>query len=448
MDADRPAPQTQADGRRVAAPPARADEWPARPPEPLPDAFPELLNELRTSLEELKVAEEELRQQNEELAAARETVEAEQRRYQDLFEFAPDGYLVTDAHWTIREANHAAATMLRTPQQFLVGKPLVSFVALEERRAFRCELNRLCRAELIQEWVVRLRRHRGPPFDAALTVATSRDWEGKPVAFRWLLRDITERQRAEARQQCLERVLEHEREVVRLLTTSLLGTIPQIPGLQLAAIYQPASGSDQVGGDYFDFLPLNHRRIGVIIGDVCGHGLTALLHIAAVKYMLRAYAREDAEPQTVLHRLNRALCDEMSEEANFVSLVYGVLDLESATFTYANAGHPPSVLYDPASQRCCHLERTGVIAGAFPDLEYQQRTVSLEPGVVLALFTDGVTEAGGLGDLSGDESVRATLEEHGAENAQSIATAILERVHDQVGGPLRDDMAIVVVRST
>src|SRR5262249_46724871 len=110
---------------RVAAEPVRTAE-----------VLPELLEDLHTALEELHVAEEEQYQQNEALAAARLTAEAERQRYQELFDFAPDGYLVTDPEGIIQEANRAAAVLLGVPQPRLLDRPLVSFVAEEERPAF------------------------------------------------------------------------------------------------------------------------------------------------------------------------------------------------------------------------------------------------------------------------------------------------------------------------
>lgn len=168
--------------------------------------------ELETTLDELSIAEEEVQQQNEELAAAREALEAERQRYQDLFEFAPDAYLVTDTGGAIQEANRAAAELLGVPNRWLLGKPLTRFVAAEERRRFRSRLNRLLQAgpaasrpadatqaghTVRQEWAVSLRPRHGASFDAALTVAAVHDRDGRPVALRWLLRDVTERKRDE-----------------------------------------------------------------------------------------------------------------------------------------------------------------------------------------------------------------------------------------------------------
>lgn len=156
------------------------------------------LEELETALEELNIAEEELRTQNEELAIARNAVEVERQRYHDLFEFAPDGYLVTDVVGIIREANRTAAKMFNILQENLIGKPLVNFVSYEERRCFRSKLNQLHYLDWMQEWEVHLHPRGGTLFDAAVTVSIVHDWEGNPVGWRWLVRDITARKQAES----------------------------------------------------------------------------------------------------------------------------------------------------------------------------------------------------------------------------------------------------------
>lgn len=162
-----------------------------------PALLADSLEELRTSLEELRVAEEELRQQNEELQSARETVEAERQRYQELFEFAPDGYLVTDADGTIREANRAAADLLGIAHNYLMGKPLIIFISQEERRAFRTKLLRLREVGSEREWEVIVKPRHDNCFHAALTVASVRDRQDKVVSLRWMMRDITGRKETE-----------------------------------------------------------------------------------------------------------------------------------------------------------------------------------------------------------------------------------------------------------
>ncbi len=116
---------------------------------------------LGVTMEEMRVAEEELRQQSDELEESRRAVEAERQRYRDLFDFAPDGYLVTDLAGVIREANRAAGELLGVAPRYLERKPLASYVAMEDRAAFRGGLNRLLRVGRREDWIVRMQPRRG-----------------------------------------------------------------------------------------------------------------------------------------------------------------------------------------------------------------------------------------------------------------------------------------------
>ena len=156
------------------------------------------MGELSSALEELHVASEELRQQQEELAAAGQAVEAERQRYQDLFEFAPDGYFVTNPEGTIQAANRAAASLLGAAQEFLVGKPLLVFIGKDDRKAFRVRLARLgAESGSVQRLEIDMQPCHGTPFPAATTVSTVRDAAGHCIGLRWSLRDVTEHKRAE-----------------------------------------------------------------------------------------------------------------------------------------------------------------------------------------------------------------------------------------------------------
>lgn len=134
----------------------------------------------------------------EELAACK-IAQAERQYYKELFELAPDGYLVTDARGVIQEGNRAAANLLKVSQEFLVGKPLVIFVAESQRRLFQSKLSRRLRQSTpVQEWDVLLESGDGEAINATLRVTAIRDREDKPIALGWLLRDITDRKQVEA----------------------------------------------------------------------------------------------------------------------------------------------------------------------------------------------------------------------------------------------------------
>jgi PAS domain S-box-containing protein len=157
----------------------------------------ELLEELTTTLEELRIAEEQLHQQAEELASSHEAVAAEHQRYRELFHFAPDGYVVTDPHGIIVEANRAAAALLNIAQERLIRKPLAVFIAIDDRQAFRNQLAWLQNGGRIREWEVWMQPRNRPSYPASLSCTASREAHGMVVWLRWLLRDISERKQAE-----------------------------------------------------------------------------------------------------------------------------------------------------------------------------------------------------------------------------------------------------------
>lgn len=156
------------------------------------------LEDLWVALEELRVAEEELQQQNQELLATQKAIAIERQRYQDLFEFAPDGYLVTDLQGTVQEANRAAARLFNRSSEQLISQLLANFVAESDRHSFQIRLSQLHILNRLEEWEVQLGGQQQTRFDASLTVETVRDQAGAAIALRWLVRDITARKATEA----------------------------------------------------------------------------------------------------------------------------------------------------------------------------------------------------------------------------------------------------------
>ncbi|MBR8835732.1 MAG: PAS domain S-box protein [Stigonema ocellatum SAG 48.90 = DSM 106950] len=160
------------------------------------ELLPETFKELGSASEIVHLATEKLYQQNQELLETRNLVEAERQRYLDLFEFAPDGYLLTDVHGIIQEANQAAARLLNVAQPFLAGQPMINFIVLDDRHDFRYELMQLSQSDRVRELTLRLQQRNGECSHVAFTVNGVRNLEGKASAFCWLLRDITQDQEA------------------------------------------------------------------------------------------------------------------------------------------------------------------------------------------------------------------------------------------------------------
>ena len=181
---------------------------------------------------------------------------------------------------------------------------------------------------------------------------------------------------------------EQELEVARLIQQNFLPKeLPELPGWQVAAYYQPAR---EVGGDFYDVIPLPEGRVGFVVGDVTDKGVPAALVMSATRSVLRASAQRLIEPGTVLERVNDHLCPDMPEKM-FVTCLYGVLDPASGLLRFANAGH--DVPYVKTADGVEELRARGMPLGLMPGMKYEEKEAVLAPGESVLLHSDGIVEA-------------------------------------------------------
>jgi PAS domain S-box-containing protein len=373
-----------------------------------------------------------------------------ERGLSEIIQSTMDAIIILDEEQRIRVFNRAAEQTFGCTAVHAMGQSIDRFIPERFRPAHRRHIQRFGNSgatnrSMQSPGTLCALRANGEefPIEATISHVTVKGRQ----AFTVILRDLTERARAEAERQRLADVLEQEQRVIAALTQRCLGEPPRMPGLEIACVYQPALTAERVGGDYYDFFRLEHGLLAVVVGDVCGKGLPAALHAITTRNMLRAYAREDSDPAAILSRLNRALQHEMDDYSIFVTLVYLIIDLEAGCLVYAVAGHPPPVLFDPERRRCSRLEVTGGIVGGIPEIRFRTEVTCFPPGAVLAIFTDGVTEAGGPGDpLLADGGVSEILVESAHLDTEAIANTILARATERARGSLPDDVAIVVIR--
>ncbi len=190
---------------------------------------------------------------------------------------------------------------------------------------------------------------------------------------------------ASAAQQLQKQDLDRAREIQQGLLPKAL---PELPGYEIAGTWEPAR---TVGGDYFDVIKLSERKLGICIADVVGKGVAAALLMANVQAALRAFASESASPAWVCGRINSILCGNIAS-SKFVTLFYGVLDSRLNTLRYCNAGHLRPILIGEAG-RVRQLDDNSALLGVFPDWQYTDSLLQLEPGDRMILYTDGITEA-------------------------------------------------------
>ena len=184
---------------------------------------------------------------------------------------------------------------------------------------------------------------------------------------------------------------ETEREIAETLQRSVIPErLPELPGIGLAARYLPGTSGLDVGGDWYDVIPLGEGRVGVVVGDVMGKGVRAAAAMAQLRNGLRAYAVEGYKPGVVLERLNRLA---ESSGAPFATVVYVVVDQATGVARYASAGHPPVLLARADGSRELLVVGSGLPLAVDPSAHYRTGVAELEPGDLLLLYTDGLVES-------------------------------------------------------
>lgn len=238
--------------------------------------------------------------------------------------------------------------------------------------------------------------------------------------------------------------LERELELARDLQQSILPTqFPHLPGLVCAARNRPAR---QVGGDFYDVIALGKRRLGLVIADVSDKGMPAAIFMALSHSMIRAEARRSASPRRVLMETHHHLM-EVSQANMFVTVFYGILDLEARSLCYVRAGHDRPLLLSPQTGECRFLTAKGILLGMIDEIELEEVTIPLQPGDRLVLYTDGITDANSItGDFFGVDRLREATCASPAENVQEFCDAIFEKVDQfQQGANQYDDMTLLVI---
>jgi len=235
----------------------------------------------------------------------------------------------------------------------------------------------------------------------------------------------------------------------RIQASFLPERLPEIPGWRVAATLKPAR---ETSGDFYDFVVLPDEQLGIVIADVADKGMGAALYMALCRTLIRTYGAEHyPRPDLALEAVNRRLLRDVSYDM-FVTVFYGILDLNTGALTYCNAGHnPPYLLSARNGGETRALRRTGVVLGLFDDMTWEQESVQLGPGDALLLYTDGITDAqNAQGAFFGDGNWLETVHANLGQSAQEIQDALIADTRRFVGDASQfDDIAtMVIVRGT
>lgn len=239
-------------------------------------------------------------------------------------------------------------------------------------------------------------------------------------------------------------------EVIQLSTAqkrirAMFPKTPQIEGFDLHVSYEPM---EEIGGDFYDFVPLGDGKWGIVIGDVTGHGVEAAVVMGMIKSVVKVMAKRSSNAAEVLEQANKEVSPDM-DNTTFTTVAYGILDTVNKTFSYSRAGHNPMLLYnskrDPA---LITYTPKGTILGVPWPLNCDAATIDLLPGDVLLQYTDGITEAKSkTSEEFGMERLCEVMEQFGNRGASALATAIKQSVAEFTKGSTEDedDVTLVIV---
>jgi len=269
-------------------------------------------------------------------------------------------------------------------------------------------------------------------------------------------RDLTEKNRQlqraydelkAAQEQLIEKErLERELKVAADIQLSILpDVLPAPPRFDFGARIEPAR---QVGGDFYDVFRVGENKVAVLIGDVADKGVPSAIFMARAHALIAAEADTIEDPSGVLRKVN-AHITHLEKSTQFVTVLYGILNVDNGEFLYARAGHEPPLMLSPAGsvERLSH--KTGMAIGLWEDITLDEQTITLPPGSTLVLYTDGMTDCRDPnGEPFGLERIQLTLNRCPGSSAQEVCDHLLKTLKDyQQGSPQDDDVTLVAIHA-
>lgn len=281
--------------------------------------------------------------------------------------------------------------------------------------------------------------------DYQVEVHTGDEFEDLAVSFNRMAGDLKEHIQSLRLTTAEKERIQKELEIARGIQQSFLPeSAPRIPGIDLEGLNLPAA---EVGGDFYDFIPVGSTSWGLVIADVSGKGVPAALFMALSRTLIRASATRNPDPVESIREANHSIYLD-SKTSMFVTLFYAILDIREKTLTFVNAGHNPPLLVSPGSSGVTLLKARGIALGVIDDVDLEPVRVALSPGDVVVLYTDGVTEATNERDEEyGVERLSTLVQASKVSSAREIIDAIVEDVTAFAGSrPQFDDITLMVLK--
>jgi len=240
-------------------------------------------------------------------------------------------------------------------------------------------------------------------------------------------------------------LIEEMRAAAQIQSSILPRTVPEAENLHIAVRYSPMTA---VAGDFYDFVRVRPKSLGILVADVAGHGVPAALVASMIKVAVSSHADVATEPERVVAGLNSTLCAQA--EGQYATAVYVFLDTAERLGRYAAAGHPPVLLWHRSTRTMLRLDTGGLLLGVRPTEQYVRSTFALQPGDRLLIYTDGLLEAvNGMGEVFGDTRLDEFIRMHQDLPTEQFAQQLLKEVLAWPGirnaNAQTDDITAVVI---
>jgi PAS domain S-box-containing protein len=320
----------------------------------------------------------------------RKRAEARINELAGLVESSQDAILAKTLDGHITYWNAAAQRLYGYSRAEVMGRHVSLLATTERRDEIDLLMDRLASGEKVEHFeTLRLTRS-GDLLNVDITLWPTRATDGTIIGACAIVRDISDRKKAEAE---LTFLYEQQRHIALTLQRSLMGTPPAIPGLTTASRYRPATQGAGVGGDWFDLIPLGAGRVGVLIGDVMGRGLDAAAVMGQLRSAAHALAKTGMQPRQLMQALE-AVVGDLDVPDQLVTCCYLVISADAGEVTVCSAGHLPTLVATPGTAARPLPAPVNAPLGV-GDILYEQATSVIPPGATLVLYTDGLIETPG-----------------------------------------------------
>jgi PAS domain S-box-containing protein len=354
-----------------------------------------------------------------------------------VVEQTADSVMLTDKQGQIEYVNPPfEATSGYKRIEVLGETPRILKSGLHDAEFYSQLWNQLMEGQTFRGMIIN-RKKSGELYWAQQTITPIREGNGNLTHFVSVLQDITEVRKQEEQ--------EFQLRLARKVQQQFYGSAPTVAGFDLGGASYPAY---ETGGDYFDFIPMPEGQLGIALGDVEGHGFGSALVMALTRAYLRSFATMNIELDQILAQVNRMLAQDL-EHGRFVTLALGRLDIGRHSLTYAGAGHMPGFILRASGQVEHALESNGPPLGLFPGSSFScQKEIQLEPGQIVVLLTDGITESTAPGGAEfGVQGALDYIAAHHQEPARQIADGLhLAARKFAAYEPQNDDITSVIVK--